>query len=269
MTFGLYTRNNMQGFIDSNYTMNIVVASGSFSYSGSTTAHSLSSLRYRSINNVRLTKHVNMDMAESYNGSFVGDVYGKLKVSAFYYTSGGHAGFYGGSISENSTSLTFERFDLDSGNQNSLSATSISGTCYICLVASLGSISQVIPDVGVLFYSSGGSITFNSNYMPAIPRAFSAQANPSVNNGASYNSGRVRFTAVSNGNKPMVPMAYMGRARISGGLTGLVNVYNTDGYISARSGGYFNRIAPRGMKYGYRYSEGGILLPVLQGSDYF
>lgn len=269
MAYGLYTQNNMQGLIDSNYSINIVVASGSVSYSGGTTAQPLSNLRRRSISNVTLTKHVNMDMAEAYDPNFVGDNYGRLKVGAYYYTSGGHAGFYGGSISENSSSITFERFDIDSGNQNSLAASSISGTLYVVLVASLASVQQQMPSYGICFYNSSGQVTFNSNYMPAIPKAFISQPNPDVNNAANYNTGRVRFTGVSNTNKPMVPLSYIARAKINGGITNLATVYNTDGYVSARSSGYVTATAYPPSKYGYRFTAGSILLPVLQGSDYF
>lgn len=196
--------------------------------------------------------------------------YGRLKVAAYYYTSGGHAMFYGGNISESSSSITFERLGFDSGNQNRFSSSSISGTCYIVLVASLGSISQTIPEYGIIFKNSSGTVTFNSNYMPAIPRVCSSMPSPNLANLKSYNTGRVLVSGLSNSDKPMVPLQLYGRGGIKNYST-MCNtclVYNTDGYVSARCSGYAWASPYSPTKYSIVFTNQPSI-PILSASDYF
>lgn len=270
MSFGLYTRNNMSGLINSNYPQEVVVASGSVSYSGGTVeSDGLDNVfRHRSLTNVTLSKHVTMDMAETYN---IGNNYGRLKVTCYYHTTGGHAVYYGGSISETSSTITFGRLDVDSGNHTGLSATSISGTLYIVLTASLWSFSQIKPVNGICFYTSSGQVSFNSNYMPVNPYQFVSRPSPNLGNLRSYNTGRRAVSGLSNSDKPMVPMAYVGRGGVDSFsiMTNVTTVYNSDGYVSARSSGYTWTSPYPPTKYGYFFISGSTLVPVLRGSDFF
>ncbi|ELP2652190.1 hypothetical protein R1U54_002296 [Vibrio fluvialis] len=269
--YGIQTQNNFSGFINSELPVQIVVASGYVNYSGSTVEYAPlnnKGIRRLQISNVTLTKHVNMDMAETYDSS---NNYGRLKVGAFIHSTGGHSCHYGGAISENSSSLTFQRIDIDSGNQSSFSATSISGRLYIVLVASLGSINQVLPDNGIVCYSSNGQVTFNSNYMPAIPRVYLGVPSPNLSDMTSYNTGRVYASGVSNSQKPMVPWQYIGRGMMTGGYTflgGVCLVYNTDNYISARSTGAGGVTSIPAMQYPIKYGN-STQIPILLAEDYF
>ncbi|ENM3720993.1 hypothetical protein Q3S85_000676 [Vibrio cholerae] len=269
--YGIQTQNNFSGFINSALAIQVVVASGYVNYSGSTVEYAPlnnKGIRRLQISNVTLTKHVNMDMAETYDTS---NNYGRLKVGAFIHSTGGHSCHYGGAISENSTSLTFQRIDIDSGNQSSFSATSISGRLYIVLVASLGSFAQTLPANGILCYAPNGQVTFNSNYMPAIPRIYLGMPSPDLSNMTNYNAGRVYASGVSNSQKPMVPWQYVGRGMMTGGYTFLGSVclvYNTDNYISARSTGAGGVTSIPAMQYPILYGNSN-QIPILLAEDYF
>lgn len=269
--YGIYTRNNFSGFINSALPVQVVVASGYVDYSGATVAYATlnqQGIRRLQIYNVTLTKHVNMSMAETYDPS---NNFGRLKVGAFIHSTGGHSCYYGGAISESAGALTFQRIDIDSGNQYSFAAGAISGRLYIVLVASLSSFSQSLPTSGIMCYAPNGQVTFNSNYMPAIPRVYLGMPSPDLGNMTNYNAGRVYASGVSNAQKPMVPWQYVGRGMMTGGYTflgGVCLVYNTDNYISARSTGAGGVTSVSAMRYPILYGN-STQIPILLAEDYF
>lgn len=271
MTYGIQTLNNFKGFIDSNRAIQIVVASGYVDYSGATTEYAplnKNGIRRLQIYNVTLTKHVPASLSETYDPA---NNLGRLTVGAFIHSTGSHSCHYGGAISEGAGHITFQRIDIDSGTQYSFSSGSISGRLYIVLVASLASVTQTIPTYGILCYSASGAITFNSNYMPAIPRTYLGMPSPDLRNIVNFNAGRVYATGLSPAQMPMVPWQYVGRGLMDNGYTflgGMCLVYNTDNYIAARSTGSGGVTSLPAMKYPILYGNSSAV-PILLASDYF
>lgn len=272
--YGIGNQYGMDRFITSNRHMEVVVAAGSFGFSGGTQKRNSNDYgAWLTVHNVTIPKFFPINMLETRATTRrlpVRNVYqGTTRGSTIMIDTDNS-----NPVSEDNNNVYIGRVQLDSGDAGAFERSSINGTGYIVFTASLSDVVQALPDYGLILRNTNGQITFNSNYMPVILRGHGAIPTYYRSYVSNWNQGNIALPPGVDFNRvPLMPMIFtglgaqnIGPGRMEGqlGLTALSN------------GTYNRRVAGdsgRGNSFFFGWDSyagaGGFRVTFIHALDYF
>lgn len=278
MSYGIKVNNAWDGLLMSDYAAEFVLAAGKVTFSNAPVRDRFGNVGSSALEpgaalvSITLTKYaIGMSMIGSFNGqhtigSNITMVAGTDRGVIPSTVDGSPWATSFGNWSETATTITIRNLYIPPGKDNSLTASSISGTAYVLLIGQLPSNYDKVKH-GIRMWGPGGGVTFDSSLMPANARHLITQPTAGL---YPYDA----VTSLSYGGLPAgVKMAV---------ATWLAQGKSSNGYfcnmgLQFSSNGATYGLRPMGppwtnpwqSHYGMYNQTGGATIRVFYASDYF